>query len=249
MDPCCGRRQLTPIRASGSMSHAFTVAMNVAALGGQRAQADSRISTSGQGRRQWIRPDSVALAALCVVKPGPMSPEELRERLGRAGLTPYRLSYLLGVEPNEGSKWTRGDRPVPKGRVAQIIELTDFVAANGAAAVPLPSLVRTVNVRPRLAHPAVTRPETCALRRPIRNCNRRLGPASARFTPTSFALTILQASAACVALFPSTVDRLSLLVLVTDIASVRLFCGLRGHRGCRLRRRRRPGFLLNWTIE
>jgi hypothetical protein len=59
-----------------------------------------------------------------------MSPEELRERLGRACLTPYRLSYLLGVEPNEGSKWTRGDRPVPKGRVAQIIELTDFVAAH-----------------------------------------------------------------------------------------------------------------------
>ena len=69
-----------------------------------------------------------------------MSPEELRERLGRAGLTPYRLSYLLGVEPNEGSKWTRGDRPVPKGHVAQIIELTDFVAAHGVAAVPLPSL-------------------------------------------------------------------------------------------------------------
>ena len=70
-----------------------------------------------------------------------MSPEELRERLERAGLTPYRLSHLLGVEPNEGSKWTRGDRPVPKGRVAQIIELTDFVAEHGAAAVPLPSLV------------------------------------------------------------------------------------------------------------
>ena len=69
-----------------------------------------------------------------------MSPEELRERLERASLTPYRLSYLLGVEPNEGSKWTRGDRPVPKGRVAQIIELTDFVAEHGAVAVPLPSL-------------------------------------------------------------------------------------------------------------
>ena len=88
-----------------------------------------------------------------------MSPEELRERLGRTGLTPYRLSYLLGVEPNEGSKWTRGDRPVPKGRVAQIIELTDFVAEHGAAAVPLPSLVRTANARPRLVHPAVARPE------------------------------------------------------------------------------------------
>ena len=88
-----------------------------------------------------------------------MSPEELRERLERAGLTPYRLSYLLGVEPNEGSKWTRGDRPVPKGRVAQIIELTDFVAEHGAAAVPLPSLVRTANARPRLVRPAVTRPQ------------------------------------------------------------------------------------------
>jgi hypothetical protein len=88
-----------------------------------------------------------------------MSPEELRERLERACLTPYRLSYLLGVEPNEGSKWTRGDRPVPKGRVAQIIELTDFVAEHGAAAVPLPSLVRTANARPRLVSPAVTRPE------------------------------------------------------------------------------------------
>ena len=88
-----------------------------------------------------------------------MSPEELRERLERAGLTPYRLSYLLGVEPNEGSKWTRGDRPVPKGRVAQIIELTDFVAEHGAAAVPLPSLVRTANARPRLVRPAVARPE------------------------------------------------------------------------------------------
>ena len=65
-----------------------------------------------------------------------MSPEDLRERLERAGLTPYRLSYLLGVEPNEGSKWTRGDRPGPKDRVAQIIELTDFVAEHGAAAVP-----------------------------------------------------------------------------------------------------------------
>ena len=101
-----------------------------------------------------------------------MSPEELRERLERAGLTPYRLSYLLGVEPNEGSKWTRGDRPVPKGRVAQIIELTDFVAEHGAAAVPLPSLVRTANARIArretgvlptpyacLVRPAVTRPE------------------------------------------------------------------------------------------
>ena len=88
-----------------------------------------------------------------------MSPEELRERLGRAGLTPHRLSYLLGVEPNEGSKWTRGDRPVPKGRVAQIIELTDFVAAHGAAAVPLPSLVRTANARPRLVCLAATPPQ------------------------------------------------------------------------------------------
>jgi len=87
-----------------------------------------------------------------------MSPEELRERLKRAGLTPHRLSYLLGVEPNEGSKWTRGDRPVPKGRVAQIIELTDFVAEHGAA-VPLPSLVRMANARPRLVRRAVTRPE------------------------------------------------------------------------------------------
>jgi hypothetical protein len=86
-----------------------------------------------------------------------MSPEELRERLERAGLTPYRLSYLLGVEPNEGSKWTRGDRPVPKGRVARIIELTEFVAEHGAAAVPLPSLVRTANARPRLVCPAVNR--------------------------------------------------------------------------------------------
>ena len=100
----------------------------------------------------------------CAAGPGrgkirSMSPEELRERLKRAGLTPYRLSYLLGVEPNEGSKWTRGDRPVPKGRVAQIIELTDFVAEHGAAAVPLPSLVRTANARPRLVRPAVTRPQ------------------------------------------------------------------------------------------
>jgi hypothetical protein len=66
---------------------------------------------------------------------------------------------LLGVEPNEGSKWTRGDRPVPKGRVAQIVELTDFVAAHGVAAIPLPSLVRTGNVRPRFVRPAATRPE------------------------------------------------------------------------------------------
>jgi hypothetical protein len=88
-----------------------------------------------------------------------MSPEELRERLERAGLTPYRLSYLLGVEPNEGSKWARGDRPVPRGRVAQIIELTDFVAGHGAAAVPLPALVRQANPRPRLVRPAVTRPQ------------------------------------------------------------------------------------------
>jgi DNA-binding transcriptional regulator YdaS (Cro superfamily) len=100
----------------------------------------------------------------CAAGPGrgkirSMSPEELRERLDRAGLTPYRLSYLLGVEPNEGSKWTRGDRPVPKGRVAQIIELTDFVAEHGAAAVPLPALVRTANARPPLVRPAVTRPE------------------------------------------------------------------------------------------
>ena len=46
-----------------------------------------------------------------------------------------------------------------KGRAAQIIELTDFVAEHGAAAVPLPSLVRTANARPRLVRPAVTRPE------------------------------------------------------------------------------------------
>jgi hypothetical protein len=97
-----------------------------------------------------------------------MSPEELRERLKCAGLTPYRLSYLLGVEPNEGSKWTRGDRPVPKGRVAQIIELTDFVAEHGPAAVPLLSLVRTANAR-------IARQETGVLRRPVRNCDWRLG--------------------------------------------------------------------------
>jgi DNA-binding transcriptional regulator YdaS (Cro superfamily) len=88
-----------------------------------------------------------------------MSPEELRERLERAGLTPYRLSYLLGVEPNEGSKWTRGDRPVPTGRVAQIIELTDFVAAHRAATVPSPALVRTADARPRLVRPTMTRPQ------------------------------------------------------------------------------------------
>jgi hypothetical protein len=88
----------------------------------------------------------IAWQPLRVVK-WSMSPEELRERLERACLTPYRLSYLLGVEPNEGSKWTRGDRPVPKGRVAQIIELTDFVAEHGAAVVPLPSLVRTATAR------------------------------------------------------------------------------------------------------
>ena len=148
-----------------------------------------------------------------------MSPEELRERLKRAGLTPYRLSYLLGVEPNEGSKWTRGDRPVPKGRVAQIIELTDFVAEHGAAAVPLPALVRTANARiahretgvlptpyARLVRPAVTRPEPVVSPHspsrdgrpstPYRNCDRRLGRASARFTPTSFAPIISPASAA-----------------------------------------------------
>ena len=108
-----------------------------------------------------ICPDRVAdrLAAPWRGKTRSMSPEELRERLERAGLTPYRLSYLLGVEPNEGSKWTRGDRPVPNGRVAQIIELTDFVAEHGAAAVPLPSLVRAAKARPRLVGPAVTRPE------------------------------------------------------------------------------------------
>jgi hypothetical protein len=67
-----------------------------------------------------ICPDRVAdrLAAPWRGKTRSMSPEELRERLERAGLTPYRLSYLVGVEPNEGSKWARGDRPVPKGRVA-----------------------------------------------------------------------------------------------------------------------------------
>ncbi len=135
-----------------------------------------------------------------------MSPEELRERLERAGLTPYRLSYLLDVEPNEGSKWTRGDRPVPKGRVARIIELTDFIAEHGAAAVPFPALVRTANARPRLVHPAVTRPEPVVSphspsidgrpSRPVRNCDRRPGRASARFTPTSFAPIISPASAA-----------------------------------------------------
>src|SRR3984957_4372230 len=106
-----------------------------------------------------IYPGLDRLAAPWRGKTRSMSPEELRERLERAGLTPYRLSYLLGVEPNEGSKGTRGDRAVPKGRVAQIIELTDFVAEHGAAAVPLPSLVRTANARPRLVRPAVTRPQ------------------------------------------------------------------------------------------
>jgi hypothetical protein len=77
----------------------------------------------------------------------------------------FRLSQGLPCKSShassygEGSKWTRGDRPVPKGRVAQIIELTDFVAEHGAAAVPLPSLVRTANARPRLVRPAVTRQE------------------------------------------------------------------------------------------
>jgi hypothetical protein len=98
------------------------------------------------------------LAAPSRGKTRSMSPEELRERLERAGLTPYRLSYLLGVEPNEGSKWTRGDRPIPKGRVAQIIELTDFVAEHGAPAVPLPSLVRAANARIARRETGVVRP-------------------------------------------------------------------------------------------
>jgi hypothetical protein len=55
-----------------------------------------------------------------------MSPEELRERLERAGLTPHRLSYLLDMEPNSASKWTRGALPVPRRRVARIIEVTDI---------------------------------------------------------------------------------------------------------------------------
>jgi hypothetical protein len=67
-----------------------------------------------------------------------MSPEELRERLERAGLTPHRLSYLLDMEPNSASKWTRGALPVPRRRVARIIEVTDFFAEHGAAAAPLP---------------------------------------------------------------------------------------------------------------
>jgi hypothetical protein len=83
-----------------------------------------------------------------------MSPEELRERLNRAGFTPHRLSHLLGVDPNEGSKWTRGARPIPKGRVAQIVELTDFAAERGTAALGQPA-----DARPRLVRPVVTRPK------------------------------------------------------------------------------------------
>jgi hypothetical protein len=49
-----------------------------------------------------------------------MSPEELRQRLERAGLTPYRLSYLLGVEPNEGSKWTRRDGPFRRAALRRL---------------------------------------------------------------------------------------------------------------------------------
>ena len=86
---------------------------------------------------------------------------------------------MLGVEPNEGSKWTRGDRPVPKGRVAQIIELTDFVAEHGAAAVPLPSLVRTANARPRLVRPAVTQPEAVSHLTEAKRLLVQLGPTPA----------------------------------------------------------------------
>jgi hypothetical protein len=88
-----------------------------------------------------------------------MSPEELHERLERAGLTPHRLSYLLGMEPNSASKWTRGALPVPQRRVARIIEVTDFFSEHGAAAAPVPSLVRAGGTRPGLVRPAVTRPE------------------------------------------------------------------------------------------
>jgi|SRR5579871_2608757 len=88
-----------------------------------------------------------------------MSPEQLRVRLERAGLTPHRLSYLLGMEPNSASKWTRGALPVPQRRVARIIEVTDFFAEHGAAAAPLPSLVRAGGACPGLVRPAVTRPQ------------------------------------------------------------------------------------------
>jgi hypothetical protein len=91
-----------------------------------------------------------------------MSPEELCERLERAGLTPHRLSYLLGMEPNSASKWTRGALPVPLRRVARIIEITDFFTEHGAAAAPLPSLVRADGARPGLARPAVSRPQPVA---------------------------------------------------------------------------------------
>lgn len=103
-----------------------------------------------------------------------MSPEEFRKRLDRAGLTPHRLSWLLGLEPNRAYKWARGWQPIPKLRVERIIELTDYAAAHGAAALPAPAESRKAHPT---AYPGTTEPEpvTPPARPPRSNAPPRAG--------------------------------------------------------------------------
>jgi hypothetical protein len=147
------------------------------------------------------------LAAPSRAKIRSMSPEELRFRLERAGLTPYRLSFLLGVEPNEGSKWMPFRTSAGNGTAAAPCSATKSVSSIICAARSFgtgrsprvegrPSLDGLCGETTGSGRVTAGRTRRGRALRPVRNCDRRLGRASARFTPTSFAPIISPASAA-----------------------------------------------------
>ena len=54
-----------------------------------------------------------------------MTPDELRERIERSGVSGRQIARALGVERAQPSKWCRGVKPIPQRHVPRIRDLTD----------------------------------------------------------------------------------------------------------------------------
>jgi hypothetical protein len=54
-----------------------------------------------------------------------MTPDELRERIERSGVSGRQIARALGIERAQPSKWCRGTKPIPERHVGRIRELTD----------------------------------------------------------------------------------------------------------------------------
>jgi hypothetical protein len=55
-----------------------------------------------------------------------MTPDELRERIERSGVSGRQIARVLGIERAQPSKWCRGIKPIPERHVGRIRELTDL---------------------------------------------------------------------------------------------------------------------------